>query len=148
MGKIILIIGIALSIIGCKKVAKLTQFNMEFNETVVIPSSAGVNLPFNVLTPDIQTNSESTFEINDTRKDLIEEIILTDIDLTISSPTNGNFNFLKSIEIYISADGLDEVKIAWKDSVPSNLTFLDLDVTGVDLKEYIKADKFSLRLYT
>jgi len=148
MKKQILVLGIILSIFGCKIIDKLTQFDIEFNETVVIPSSTGINLPFNILTPDIETNSESTFELNDTRKDLVEEIILTTLDLTITSPSNADFNFLKSINVYISAEGLDEIKIAWKDHVPSDVKVLDLDVTDADLKEYIKADKFSLRLNT
>lgn len=45
---------------------------MEFDETIVIPSSAGINLPFDILTPDLEINSELIFEINDTRKDLVE----------------------------------------------------------------------------
>jgi hypothetical protein len=148
MRKQILVLGIILSIFGCKKIDKLTQFDMEFNATAVIPSSTGINLPFNILTPDVETNFESIFEVNDTRNDLVEEIILTTLDLTITSPSNADFSFLKSINVYISAEGLNEVKIAWKDNVPSDVTVLNLDVTGVDLKEYIKADKFSLRLNT
>lgn len=148
MRKHILALVIVISIFGCDKIDKLTKFDIDYNETVVIPSSAGIALPFNVLTPDIETNSESTFEVNDTRKDLIEEIVLTTLDLTITSPSNADFSFLKSINVYISAEGFDEVKIAWKDNVPSDVTVLTLDVTGVDLKDYIKADKFSLRFNT
>jgi hypothetical protein len=148
MKKIILVLCITLSVLGCKKIDELTQFDMEFNETTVIPSTIGINLPFNIFTPDIETNSESTFEVNDTLKDFIEEIILTTLDLTITSPSNADFSFLKSINVYISTEGLNEVKIAWKENVPSEVTLLNLDVTGVDLKEYIKADKFSLRLNT
>lgn len=134
---------------SCKKGNKLTQFNMEYNETVVIPSSAGVNLPFNVSTPDVQSNSESTFEINDTRKDLIEEIKLTQLDLTLTSPTNGDFGFLKSIEIYISADGLSEKIVARNTNIPSNIgKYLELETSDIDLQEYIKKDQFSLRLNT
>ena len=148
MKKQILVLGIILSILGCEQIDKLTQFDMEFNETVVIHSSTKINLPFNILTPDIETNSNSTFESNDTRKDFIEEIILTTIDMTITSPSNADFSFLKSINVYISAEGLNEVKIAWKDNIPSDVTVLNLNVTGVDLKKYIKKDEFSLRLNT
>lgn len=148
MKKQILGLCIILSILGCKKIDKLTQFEMEFNETVVIPSSTGINLPFNILTPDVETNSESTFEVNDTRKDLVEEIKLTTLTLTLTSPSNADFSFLKSVNIYISAEGITEAKIAWKDNVPSDISVLNLEVTGVDLKEYIKKDKFSLRLNT
>lgn len=134
---------------ACKKIDKLTHFTMEFNETVVIPSSAGINLPFNVLTPDIQTNSESTFASNDTRKDLVEEIRLTKLDLTLKSPAGSDFGFLKSVSVFIAASGLPETKVAWKDNIPSDAgPYLNLDVSNADLKEYIKKDRFSLRLNT
>ncbi len=134
-------------LLGCKKIDKLTQFNMEYNETVVIPSSTGINLPFNLFTPDVKTNSESTFSVNDTRKDLIEEIKLTQLDLTLTSPSNGDLGFLKSIEIFLTADGLPEVKIAWKDNIPSSVDkYLELVTTTTDLKEYIKKDEFSLKV--
>lgn len=134
---------------ACKKIDKLTQFNMEYNESIVIPSSTGINLPFNIFTPDVKSNSESTFAVNDTRKDLIEEIILKKLDLTLTSPSNGNFGFLKSVEIFISADGLSEVKIAWKSDIPAKIDkYLELDRTSTDLKEYIKKDEFTLRVST
>ncbi len=148
MRKQILVLSIILSLFGCKKVDKFTQFKMEFDATEVIPSATGISLPLNILTPDIQTNSVSTFEINNTRKDLIEEITLTTLSLSVTSPSNADFSFLQSINVYISADGLDEVKIAGKVNVPADVAVLDLDITGVDLKEYIKSDKFSLRLNT
>ncbi|MCF8254667.1 MAG: hypothetical protein K9I36_08920 [Bacteroidia bacterium] len=132
---------------ACKKVDKLTKFNLNYEENVTIPSSTGINLPFNILSPDITTNSESSFSVNNTRKDLIESIKLTKLDLEIISPSNGNFNFLKSVDIYISADGLAETKIAYKENIPNNVgSKLSLDLTDTDLKEYIKKDKFSLKL--
>ena len=146
----IIIISIALIALGaCKKIDKLTQFNMEYTESVTIPSSAGIDLPFNVFTPDVQTNSESTFDVNDTRKDLIEEILLNQLDLTLSSPSNADFSFLKSIEIYLSADGLSEIKVAWKDDIPNNVgKYIELETSSKDLKEYIKKDEFKLRVNT
>jgi hypothetical protein len=140
---------ISISLFGCKKLDKFTKFNLEYNESVSIPATLGVNLPFNIYTPDVSSNSEASFSANNTRKDLIEEIKLTQLDLTITSPTNGNFNFLKTIEVYISADGLSELKIASKENIPNTmLTNLALDISNVDLKEYLKKDKFKLRLYT
>lgn len=134
---------------GCKKIDRLTQFDMALDNSVVVPSTTGVNLPVNLITPEVETNSEQTFESNDTRKDLVEEIRLTSLDLTITSPTNSDFGFLRAISIYISADGLSETRIAWKDSVPATAgPALALDVSGDDLKEYIKKDKYTLRVNT
>ena len=147
--RLILLIGIFATVSSCKLLDKLTQFNMEFNQQVSIPSSTVINLPINIETEDTETNSETTFEINDTKKDLIEEILLKQIDLTITTPSNKNFDFLKSVSIYISAEGLQELKVAWLDEIPDNVgNTLDLEKTSSDLKEYIKKDEFRLRLNT
>lgn len=144
---ILLVTLISISFLGCKKIDKLTQFNMEYNSTATIPSSTGMNLPFNVLTPDVETNSTSTFKANNTRKDLIEEVILKKLDLTVTSPSGRTFSFLKAINIYINADGLSEAKIAYKDSVPQNAgNKLILNTTNTNLKEYLTKTEYSLRV--
>jgi hypothetical protein len=43
---------------------------------------------------------------------------------------------------------LDEAKIGWKNNIQSDNTELNLEVTELDLKEYIKEEQFSLRLNT
>ncbi len=134
---------------SCKKIDKLTQFEMGFTERVIIPSSTGINLPFNLFTPDVKTNSETTFEGKNTRKDLIEKIKLTKLDLSLQAPTGSDFSFLKSIEIFISAAGMDEIRIAWKENIPANVgSLLELETSTTDLKEYIKKDQFKLRVST
>lgn len=67
--------------------------------------------------------------------------------MTVTSPANGNFNFLKNIEIYISADGLDDVKVASLENIPNNAAMpLQLVVDTVNLKQYILKDKFGLKV--
>lgn len=148
MRHIILILTILFTISSCDKVDDLTKFEIEYKSKVVIPASTGIDLPFNVFTPDMETNSESKFEVNDTRKDLIEEIKLTKLQLVIISPTDADFGFLNSVEVYISAEGLDEIKIAEKDVDENIGNTLDVNVFDIDLKEYIKKDAFNLRLNT
>ncbi len=148
MRNFILILTTLFTISSCDKVDELTKFDLEYNSKVVIPASAGIDLPFNVFTPEMETNSESKFEVNDTRKDLIEEIKLTELQMVITSPTDADFSFLNSIEVYISAEGLDEIKIAEKEVEENVGSTLDVDVLDIDLKEYIKKDEFNLRLNT
>ena len=122
---------------------------MQYDESIVIPSSTGINLPFNIITPDIETDSKSSFEVENTNKDLIEKINLSRFQLIITSPNNGDFKFLNSISAFISADNLPEVKMAWKDSISENIgNTLLLDISNTDLKEYIIKDKINLRLNT
>ena len=134
---------------SCKKVDEFTQFDMEYNQSVVIPASTGIQLPFNIFTPDIESNSTSTFAVNDTRKDLVEEIQLKQLGLTLTSPSDGDLGFLKSIEVFLSAEGLSEIRVAWDEDIPSDVgKNLELQTTDTDLKEYIKKDEFTIRLNT
>lgn len=146
---ILMLILITLSVSSCQVLDQFTQFNMEFNETFVIPSTFGINLPFNILTPDIETNSESTFAVNDTRKDLIEEIQLKTITLTLTSPSNADFSFLKSISVFIVSENYPEIEVAWKNDISNDIgAIISLQTTDKDLKDYIKEDNFDLRIKT
>ncbi|MDF9798652.1 hypothetical protein OKW21_003915 [Catalinimonas alkaloidigena] len=130
---------------ACEQVDELTKFNMDYDTSITIPSTTGLNLPLDIFTPDVKTNSESTFGVNDTRKDLVEEIRLKTLELTIQTPNDADFSFLKTIDIYIEAEGLPKEKIAWHEDVSSiSGNMLALETTGIDLKEYIKQDEFSL----
>lgn len=148
MRKYLYLSGLCLLFLSCDKIDELTKFNMDYNTKVSIPSTTGINLPFDVFTPNMETNSESKFESNDTRKDLIEEIKLTQLQLVITSPKDADFSFLESIEVFISAEGLEETKIAYLLEVPETVTTLDLEVSDADLKEFIKKDSYNLRLNT
>lgn len=134
---------------SCDEVDKLTKFEIDFESKVTVPSSISINSPLDLFTPDITTDSEAVFESNNTRKDLIEEIRLTKLRLEVVLPTDEDFSFLKSISISINAAGLSEKQIAWKDNVETTAdASIDLDVTSDDIKEYIKKDKFSLKVTT
>jgi hypothetical protein len=134
---------------SCKKVDKLTQFHINYNSSVTIPKTLGIDLPINVITPDINTESSSDFESNNTLKSLIQEVYPTEITLTITSPNDANFDFLKNIEISISADGLSEKKIAWLNDIPkTGLSEIVLEVSSDNLKEYILKDSFKLKTST
>lgn len=79
----------------------------------------------------------------------MEEIILTGLKLTIDSPINKEFDFLKDVEIYIDAEGLPELLLAAKNGITNSVgNEIELDVSNEDFKEYIKKDKFSLKMRT
>lgn len=140
---------VTLLLMGCDSLGKLTQFDMPFSASVTVPASSPISLPLNIPTPDIETNSESFFSTNKIDPDLIDKVALKKLELSITSPTNGNFNFLESIEVYINAEGYEETKIAWLNNVPKNgATTLELTVDQTDFKKYILKDKFSLKVRT
>lgn len=135
--------------VSCKKVDELTQFELDYTTEITIPSSSGLNLPFNIFTPDMETNSNTEFEINDTRKDKVEFISLRKLQLVLKTPASSDFGFLKSIEIYIDASGLAEKRIAFDTDISSTIgKILNLEVTDDNLRDYIIQDEFSLRVKT
>lgn len=131
---------------GCKK--KLTQFYIDYTSTTVISSSVPVNTFFNIYTPEKETNSSTEFEVNDTRKDLIKEIFLEDLTIEITSPDDQDFDFLKSIEVFISSENLIEQKVAFKENIPNNTQKIECELLDVDLQGYIKEDNFTIRIRT
>jgi len=149
MNKFPAIILLFLLFVSCDKLHELTQFEMDYDTSVTINSTVGINIPFNIYTPEIPTNSSSVFEVNNTRKDLIEEIKLKKLSLLITFPEDQNFNFLNSIEVYISTNSLDEVKIAWAEDIPNDeIKEINLNVNEIDLKDYIKSDSIIMRTKT
>ncbi|MEL7339729.1 MAG: hypothetical protein AAGM67_04520 [Bacteroidota bacterium] len=140
---------LAFTTFSCEKVEEFTQFDLNYTASVTIPATAGINLPFDLFTPDIETDSESKFAVEDTRKELLQEVKLTKMDLTITSPDDQRFDFLKEITVYIDAEGLGELIIAEKKEIPDNIgAELSLDVSENDIQEYIKKDGFKLRVNT
>lgn len=147
MKNMLLVALVAFLFSACDQVDKLTQFKLDYTTEATIPGTAGLNVPIVMNTPDRTTNSEQQFSINDTRKDMIEEIYLDEVTLTLKSPSGEDFSFLEEITIFIKADGLPEKELATKKPVPANTgNVLTLDVSRVDAQEYIKQEEFSLRV--
>ncbi|MDD3077986.1 MAG: hypothetical protein PHH37_02630 [Paludibacter sp.] len=142
------IVALLLFLSSCKNLDKLTQFNMNFTQTVSIEPTFKVNTPFTIPTPAVTSNSSSTFSANNTSKDLVEEINLSELKLTVESPEDEDFSILQSIEVYISADGETDTKIAWLDSIPASANTIMLNVSDADLKEFIFKDEFTLKVKT
>lgn len=146
MRKLINVFIILISFTGCNEVDKLLTFNIKNETEITIPAAANINTPLNIPTPDIKTNSEDQFKNNNTKKDLVKDVKLTSMSLLITEPEGKTFSFLKSIIIYISADGVTEKKIAYKENIHSNIgNTLELTSTNEKLDEYIKKEFFNIR---
>lgn len=136
------------ALFACKKV-DFTKFDVDYEATITIQNGTGISLPFSLLTPDIESNSESEFEVNDTRKDKIQHITLTAMSLEIVSPSGQEFDFIEDLELFISADGLDEVMLAYVYDMNNSVgDFINISCSQSDFQEYIKEDKFKLRVRT
>jgi hypothetical protein len=128
---------------------RLGTFNVDHSVDVVIPSQFGVNLPFNVNSPEIETNAEATFESEGTSTKRISSIQLSELKFSLVSPANADFDFLNEIEIFIKAPGMTEMRVAYKQNIPeTGLKSFFCDIDEVNLKDYISQENFSLRVRT
>lgn len=133
--------------ISCKKIGKLKEFDLHYsNEVTILSSSSIIAIPIDIQTPETTTNTEGEYKNEGTNSKLIERVTLKELKLTVKAPQSGNFDFLNSIEIYLSSPTQSEVLIASKNDIPeTGLTNLNLDVYSTDLKGYLQDKSFNLR---
>jgi hypothetical protein len=134
-----------LSILSCNTLDKLLTFSINNETEFTINSGFIVNSPLEVATPDVTTNSTSTFSNNNTRADLVKDVKLQSLTLTIINPTDKTFSFLKSVHLYISTNSNDEIELAYADNIQSTANNISLTCTTQNLDSYIKAPDYKIR---
>ena len=128
---------------GCKKLDQLLTFEITNSEQIKIPASGLVNTP--LITPvPVTVNSKQSFENNDTKAELVKDVRLTKLTLTIVDPAAENFNFLQSIRIYIATNSNDKILLASLSQVPTGVSTIELTPENSPLDEYIKAESYTL----
>ncbi len=141
----IILLTVAVIASSCKKLDNLLTFYIPLETEITIENNTGINFPFEITTPDITTNSDNEFKNNNTVANLVKDISLDELKLTITSPSDITFSFLKSFHIYISTNSDDEVELAYKEDIDSDAKSIELTTTDKKLDEYIKAESFKLR---
>ncbi len=130
---------------SCNVIDDLLTFNIDNETSIQIDSAFPVGTAFTIITPDVTTNSSATFENNNTKADLVKDVKITDLKLTITNPSNKSFSFLKSIRLFISTDANDEIELAFLEDINSTATTLNLTCTSAKLDKYVKAPSYTIR---
>lgn len=131
---------------GCKLIDELRTFDLDYSTEFTIPSSTILNLPVNLPTPSVTTDSEQQFEDEGVKSEWIDSIKLTRLKLVITAPTGEDFSFLDEVRVYINTESQQETLLAQLVPVPENAGgTIELEVSGSDLYPYISQSSFSLR---
>lgn len=148
MKKGFILLSVVVVIASCTKLLdELITFKFTRDTSFTLPGSSSLGVPIGLSTPEVQTSYESEFANNNTSTDKVEYVKVTDMKLQVTNPAAANFNFLKSIEISISADGLADKVIASKNDIQNdNVQELSLDVSEEDLKPYLTKDTYRLKI--
>lgn len=136
---------LALFVSSCNAVDDLLTFNISNQTIIEIKNTSPLNLPTEIVTPDVTTNSSTEFKNNNTNTDLIKDVKLKSLQLTIESPEGKTFTFLKSVRLYISTSDSNEIELAYLDNISSSANSIDLICTDKRLDEYIKNDSYKIR---
>ncbi|WP_269225481.1 hypothetical protein [Flavobacterium eburneipallidum] len=135
----------ALFFIACSTIDDLLSFTISNETSIQIKSNTLVNLPTDVVMPDVTTNSSNEFKNNRTEANLVKDVKLKSLNISITNPEGENFSFLKSIHIYISTNDTNEIEIAHQDNINSTASSIDLICTNEKLDQYIKAVSYKIR---
>jgi hypothetical protein len=132
---------------SCKKIMSLLSFQVNDSSTFTVPGTpflTGATVNFPVVT--VATTSQSTYKNNNTSADYVQDVTLDRLTLTVSNPSTQNFDFLKSISIYIATDaaGSNKVLLASLAAVPTGQTSISLTPAGNKLDMYLKNSSYTL----
>ena len=113
------------------------------------PPIVDINKSEDVYPSVIEANLKAKVKNEGSSMDKVESVELTALKLRITSPTGKNFQFLNSDTLYMNAEGLDEIKVAWKDEVSATVgDALSLSTSSGDLTDYLVKEVVTLRLNT
>ena len=142
---------------SCDKAKSLADINVDipYNSSINVPDGGytpgqalplgGVSLPFPAL--PIPTNSKSYIEQYHTSTDKIRTVGLKSLQLEMQAPTSYNFDFLDTVQVYISTRTSPEQLIAYQYNVAKGLSTIPLTtVSAVNLKDYFIQDTIYFRL--
>lgn len=142
---LLLITCFTLLLFSCNVVDQLLTFTIDNQTSFKINTGFPLNLATEVITPDVTTNSNAEFENNNTKADLVKDVKLKELKLTITDPSDKTFTFLKSVRLYISTDANDEIELAYLDDINSSANTIELICTSQKLDKYIKAPSYKIR---
>jgi len=132
---------------SCKKIASLLSFQVNDSSSFTIPGTtylpgAALSIPGVTVT----STSQSTYKSNNTSADYVQDVTLDRLMLTVTNPSTQNFDFLKSINIYIATDqaGSNKVLLASLAAVPTGQTSISLTPAGNKLDLYLKSSSYTL----
>lgn len=134
-----------LFLLSCNEVDKLLTFSVSNQASFTIISGFPINSPIDIPTPDVTTNSTTAFSNNGTRADLVKDVKLKELKLTVTNPSGKTFSFLKSVQLYISTNANDEILLASYDNVNTTSNNINLICTTQKLDNYVRASSYKLR---
>ncbi len=160
MKKWILLSALGLLTLSCGKIKEKIQDastinkDIKYNETAEIPEAIDniVTIPPGGISLSMPkfgfpTNSAQYLAEYNTRADLVDEVRLKEVSLKIENPPSQNFDFVDTIEVYLSSGNQPEKLAAYIYGIPKGQTSITLDRTDFNIKDYFLSDSIYYRVH-
>jgi len=148
MKHITILVLFGLLVCGCKKIDKLTHFNMEYTTRCVIDQTTVFGSPFDVLTEGISTQIDSILQAENTDKDHVSLTTLKNCTLEVENMDSIPSGYFQSIEIYLIRTGSNDELIAWNNQLEGDeYTPFTLTLTNDDLTKYLQNQTIQFRIH-
>lgn len=144
---------------GCDKVKSLANISVDipYNQQVSIPPVSGYTFGFplpaggvGIAIPavPIVTNSKSYLDQYHTTSAKVINVALKGLALELTTPAGQNFDFMDSVQLFISAPAQSEQLVAYQYGIAKGQSTLTLITnTDVNLKDYFLQDTMYFRTY-
>lgn len=130
---------------SCEKILDLLEFSVEDSQTITVPATLPIGQFFALPSVAVSSTSKTTYANNNTSADYVQDVTLSRLALTITSPTGQNFDFLKRIEVYISTDANSQgVLLASLNPVPTGATTIELTPADQKLDVFLSQGSYTL----
>ena len=123
----------------------MITFYVEDSTETTIKSSIPINLPFNLPILPVTTTATKEYENNKTTPELIEEVSMDNLKITVISPSNEDVSILKSIHIYIQkSDDTERLEVAYLDNINASDKSIELICKDVNLVKYLREESYKI----
>lgn len=139
---------------SCEKIKYLSNVNvdMPFSKEFVSPAfDSGFHVPIEGLSyslPPLAIVTGSAASIHKVGLDTsqVVAIKLKEFSQTVSGGHRCSFDFVDSLRVYISAEGLPEILMTDQNTIPDHADSVSFHCSEQNLKEYLLKDTIYLRL--
>lgn len=137
-------LAVVLLAIAC---GSLTRLSVSQNAHATIPGATLLEQ----LTGDLSFGGLGNFDISQSaefknqgvKKEQINSVKVKTLNLTITSPSNGDFTFLNSLSFFVEAPGVAKKEVAKGGPFTAGQKSVDLTLTGLELAPYATAESMT-----
>lgn len=135
---------------GCKREEEKPQeFVISYhNNLFTLPQATQINVPGEYEIKKLYIDVAGQFNTMNQSPDQIIETKVSKLEVGLYSahyPKTETIDFLKSVTVYMKADGLPEIEVGSANSIADGLYVTNLAFTGQDVREYLKKPTLQLR---